>query len=57
MDLFQGSPAHIIKIAPAHTDGDAIVLFPKVGLLHTGDLLFNGIYPVIDRSTGEVSTA
>lgn len=52
MDLFQGSPAHITKIAPAHTDTDAIVLFPKAGILHTGDLHFNGLFPVIDRSTG-----
>jgi len=52
MDLFCGSPAHIIKIAPAHTDSDAIILFPGSGVLHTGDLHFNGTYPVIDRSTG-----
>jgi glyoxylase-like metal-dependent hydrolase (beta-lactamase superfamily II) len=51
MDLFEGSAAHIVKIAPAHTDGDAIVLFAKGGVLHTGDLHFNGTYPVIDRST------
>ena len=52
MDLYQGSPAHILKIAPAHTDGDAIVHFRDVGVLHTGDLHFNGSYPVIDRSSG-----
>jgi glyoxylase-like metal-dependent hydrolase (beta-lactamase superfamily II) len=52
IDLFEGSPAQIIKIAPAHTDTDAIVLFTKAGILHTGDLHFNGTFPVIDRSTG-----
>ena len=52
MDLFQGSPAHILQIAPAHTDGDAIAIFHKPGVLHAGDLHFNGGYPVIDRSTG-----
>lgn len=52
MDLFQGAPAHVVKIAPAHTDSDAIVLFHNAGVLHTGDLHFNGTYPVIDRSTG-----
>jgi cyclase len=36
----------------AHTDGDAYAFFPGVNILHTGDLLFNGFYPVIDYSTG-----
>jgi len=36
----------------AHTDGDAYVFFPALNVLHTGDLLFNGTYPVIDYSTG-----
>jgi glyoxylase-like metal-dependent hydrolase (beta-lactamase superfamily II) len=36
----------------AHTDGDAYVFFPSLNVLHTGDLLFNGTYPVIDYSTG-----
>jgi len=36
----------------AHTDGDAYLFFPSLNLLHTGDLLFNGTFPVIDYSTG-----
>ena len=52
MDLFQGAHAHIVKVAPAHTDSDAIAIFAKSGILHTGDLHFNGTYPVIDRFTG-----
>jgi len=36
----------------AHTDGDAYVFFPSHNVLHTGDLLFNGTFPVIDYSTG-----
>jgi cyclase len=36
----------------AHTDGDAYVFFPALNVLHTGDLLFNGTFPVIDYSTG-----
>jgi cyclase len=39
-------------VAPAHTDSDAYVFFPGPNVLHTGDLLFNGFYPVIDYSTG-----
>jgi cyclase len=44
-----------IEFAPvpaAHTDGDAYLFFPDVNILHTGDLLFNGTYPLIDYSTG-----
>jgi cyclase len=36
----------------AHTDGDAYVFFPALNILHTGDMLFNGTFPVIDYSTG-----
>lgn len=36
----------------AHTDGDAFVFLPGANVLHTGDLLFNGIYPYIDYCTG-----
>jgi cyclase len=36
----------------AHTDGDTYLFFPNANVLHTGDLLFNRMYPVIDYSTG-----
>jgi cyclase len=36
----------------AHTDGDTYLFFQEANVLHTGDLLFNGFYPVIDYSTG-----
>ena len=36
----------------AHTDGDAYIFFPAINVLQTGDLLFNGTFPVIDYSTG-----
>ena len=39
-------------VALAHTDGDAYLYFPALNVLHTGDLLFNGTFPVIDYSTG-----
>ncbi len=41
-----------VPVPPAHTDGDAYLFFPAVNILHTGDLLFNGTYPLIDYSTG-----
>jgi cyclase len=36
----------------AHTDNDTYVFFPSANVLHTGDLFFSGMYPVIDYSTG-----
>jgi glyoxylase-like metal-dependent hydrolase (beta-lactamase superfamily II) len=36
----------------AHTRGDIVVLFEKANVVHLGDLLFNRIYPVIDRPGG-----
>lgn len=37
---------------PAHTNGDAIVMFEKANVVHMGDLVFNRLYPVIDRLSG-----
>ena len=37
---------------PAHTSGDIVVHFEKANVIHTGDLMFNRIYPVIDRQAG-----
>ena len=37
---------------PAHTGGDAIVIFEKANVVHMGDLLFNRLHPVIDRPAG-----
>ena len=39
-------------VPPAHTDGDAIVRFTKANVVHMGDCLFNGRYPVIDVAAG-----
>jgi glyoxylase-like metal-dependent hydrolase (beta-lactamase superfamily II) len=35
-----------------HTNGDAVVLFEKANVVHMGDLVFNRVYPVIDRVGG-----
>ena len=39
-------------VARAHTDGDAFVFFPSANVMHTGDLLFLGRYPVVDFTVG-----
>jgi glyoxylase-like metal-dependent hydrolase (beta-lactamase superfamily II) len=36
----------------AHTDNDVYLFLPAANVLHTGDLFFSGMYPVIDYSTG-----
>jgi len=37
---------------PAHTDSDIYVRYEKSNVLHMGDVLFNGMYPFIDPSSG-----
>lgn len=41
-----------LHVAPAHTDGDAVVLFGEANVAHLGDVYFNGLYPVIDWGSG-----
>ena len=37
---------------PAHTSGDIVTVFEKANVVHMGDLVFNRMYPVIDRPAG-----
>lgn len=39
-------------VPSAHTDGDALVYFVEADVLHMGDVLFSGLYPYIDLSSG-----
>ena len=39
-------------LGTGHTKGDIVVLFEKANVVHLGDLLFNRLYPVIDRPGG-----
>jgi glyoxylase-like metal-dependent hydrolase (beta-lactamase superfamily II) len=36
----------------AHTSGDVTVTFEKANVVHMGDLVFNRLYPVVDRPAG-----
>lgn len=47
-----GDDIHVVHVAPAHTDGDAIIHFTSANVLHMGDTFFNGRYPLVDLSTG-----
>lgn len=47
-----GHTVRAIHFPSAHTDGDAIVHLPETNVVHTGDLVFYGLYPVVDYSNG-----
>jgi cyclase len=47
-----GQDIAVFHVAPAHTDGDAVVWFRNANVVHCGDTFFNGLYPVIDVSSG-----
>jgi cyclase len=47
-----GEAAEVHYVKPAHTDGDAFVWFRDSNVIHTGDLFLNGVYPLVDYSSG-----
>lgn len=47
-----GQDAHVFHLPRAHTDGDAAIYFSPANVLHTGDVLFNRIFPFIDYGKG-----
>jgi len=47
-----GDSINVFHVAPAHTDGDAIIWFRHANVIHMGDTFFNGRYPLIDLSSG-----
>lgn len=47
-----GDVAKIIHVKNAHTDGDAIIHFKEANVIHTGDVMFNKVFPYIDYSNG-----
>jgi cyclase len=49
---YDGEQVDLGYILPAHTDGDIYVKLQKANVLHCGDILFNGVYPFIDPSSG-----
>jgi cyclase len=42
----------LVHTPDAHTDSDIFIHFVKGDVIHTGDLWFNGMYPLIDLSSG-----
>jgi cyclase len=49
---YNGEEIHIIKMHPAHTDGDSIVHFTGSNVIHAGDVFRTTTYPVIDLNHG-----
>jgi glyoxylase-like metal-dependent hydrolase (beta-lactamase superfamily II) len=47
-----GEMIHVRHTPPAHTDGDAVILFTGANVLHVGDLFFNSFYPFVDVENG-----
>jgi glyoxylase-like metal-dependent hydrolase (beta-lactamase superfamily II) len=47
-----GSEIIVSHVSNAHTDGDSIVWFRDVNVIHTGDIYFAGMYPFIDTGSG-----
>ena len=47
-----GDDIMVVHVHNAHTDGDALIYFPKSNVLHTGDTFFNGMFPFIDLNSG-----
>jgi cyclase len=47
-----GEAVHIIRMPPAHTDGNSIIHFMGSDVIHAGDMFRTVAFPVIDRNNG-----
>jgi glyoxylase-like metal-dependent hydrolase (beta-lactamase superfamily II) len=53
LTIYDGdSRVELVYLGAAHTNGDAVVVFPEYKTAHLGDLLFNGSIPIIDAKAG-----
>ena len=46
-----GNAVNVVHVENAHTDGDSIVHFTNVNVIHTGDTYMKDVYPFIDVSS------
>lgn len=49
---WNGRHIDVTHIGTAHTDGDAIVHFPRANVFHMGDTFFRSRYPFVDMDSG-----
>lgn len=47
-----GDEIRAIHVPNGHTDGDVFIHFRKANVIHTGDLVFAGLYPFVDLDSG-----
>lgn len=47
-----GQTVRLFHAPSAHTDGDTFIIFEEANVLHTGDLMFNGMFPFVDITSG-----
>jgi glyoxylase-like metal-dependent hydrolase (beta-lactamase superfamily II) len=47
-----GHAAYVFHVEHAHTDGDAVIHYRGVDVIHAGDVLFNRLFPFIDLDNG-----
>lgn len=47
-----GEDLRIFHVENAHTDGDAVIHYQNANVIHTGDTMFNGMFPYIDINNG-----
>lgn len=50
--FLNGDEIRGIHVPQAHTDGDVFIHFRRANVIHTGDLVFAGMYPFIDLDSG-----
>jgi glyoxylase-like metal-dependent hydrolase (beta-lactamase superfamily II) len=49
---WNGQTLRAFHVAPAHTDGDAMVHFVEADVLHTGDVFWSEDFPFVDHASG-----
>ncbi len=47
-----GEDLRVFHVENAHTDGDAVIHYKNANVIHTGDTMFNGMFPYIDINNG-----
>ena len=47
-----GEDVRVVHVPSAHTDGDAVVIFPESNVIHMGDALFYPLFPFVDIDGG-----
>lgn len=49
---YNGEEIIAFHVPHAHTDGDGVIHFPRANVVHSGDIIWYGLYPYIDYSAG-----